>query len=56
MYSGFAHSSRHIRDFNAGRINAASGQENWWDLEKRDQKDSLNPNPDNDPKKKGKVH
>jgi hypothetical protein len=55
MYSGFAH-SRHIRDFNAGRINAASGQENWWDLEKRDQKDSLNPNPDNDPKKKGKVH
>jgi hypothetical protein len=36
-------------------LNAASGQEDSWDLEKRDQKDSLNPNPDDDPTKKGKV-
>ena len=34
----------------------SSGQEDWWDLEKRDQKEYLNPNPDDDPKKKGKVH
>jgi len=55
MYSSLAYLSRHIRDFNAGRINASSGREDWWALEKRDQKESLNPNPD-DPKMKGKVH
>jgi len=46
---------RHIRDFNAGRINGSTGKEEWWVLDKRDQRESLNPDPD-DLKKKGKVH
>jgi hypothetical protein len=40
----------------AGRINGSKGREEWWLLTKREQKESLSQDLEDDPKKKPKVH